>query len=116
MQRQQSDPSNALVHIPGSNFKDTPVYWKLGVAAIAGTSAGLVMYPNDTVRRILQMQGLEGGTPRYRSAPHCYAAVLREEGLLRFYRGMTPYLVRMVPNAALQFLAYETLKEFFGLS
>jgi hypothetical protein len=30
--------------------------WKLSIGAAAGTAAGVVMFPNDTVRRRLQLQ------------------------------------------------------------
>eukprot|EP00941_MAST-03F_sp_MAST-3F-sp1_P004873 g4873.t1 len=98
----------------GEDFRDLPTIYKLSVAAAAGTFAGIVMYPNDTVRRLLQMQS--EGNIKYRNTIDAYRVVLREEGFSRFYRGMPSYLFRIVPNSALQFFVYECLKDLFGLS
>jgi solute carrier family 25 phosphate transporter 23/24/25/41 len=76
----------------------------------AGMLATILTYPNDTVRRRLQMQG-SGGTPRiYRHAIHCYVVLAKQEGVASFYRGLTPTLVRAVPNMGVQFATYELFK------
>ncbi|GMH51532.1 hypothetical protein TrRE_jg6302 [Triparma retinervis] len=88
----------------------TNVYRKVMFGATGGVAAGCLTYPNDTVRRMLQLQG----TPGYRNYGgyfECARTVLREEGIWRFYRGMGVNLVRMAPNTAVQFGAYELLKE-----
>lgn len=78
----------------------------------AGMLATIFTYPNDTVRRRLQMQG-SGGTPRiYRNAIHCYVTLAQREGFVAFYRGLTPTLVRAVPNMGVQFATYELFKSW----
>jgi solute carrier family 25 phosphate transporter 23/24/25/41 len=84
---------------------------KLLGGAIAGAAAGVTMFPNDTVRRLLQMQGQGGAKPKYRNAIDCWQQVYREEGVSRFFRGVVPYVVRMMPNSAIQFGTYGFLKE-----
>jgi len=86
---------------------------KLGSGAFAGAVAGLVMFPNDTIRRLLQMQGSGGAPIRYRSAWHCWVTVIHEEGVRRLFRGVFPYLIRMVPNSAIQFGVYGVLSDRF---
>ena len=77
---------------------------KLGRGALAGCIAGGIMFPNDTVRRLLQMQGTGHGTGvAYTGAISCYKHTFETHGIRRFYRGLTPYLLRMVPNTAIQF-------------
>ena len=92
-----------------------PIVAKLACGALAGIAGGAVMYPNDTVRRRMQvagaMQGSEGD--RVFSGPlDCACDTYRRGGVRRFYRGIGPYLVRMVPNAAIQFAVYESLKDY----
>ena len=82
---------------------------RLACGALAGTVAGFVMYPNDTVRKRLQIE--PAGT--FRSAWHCYTETMREGGVPRFYRGVVPYLLRMIPNAMIQFATYDALKQHF---
>ena len=94
---------------------DEGVPLKLARGALAGVIAGGVLYPNDTVRRLLQMQGTRPGEVVYRGMMHCYWHTLSTHGVGRFYRGIVPYLIRMVPNTAIQFGSYEFLKSRFDL-
>ncbi|DBA02270.1 TPA: hypothetical protein N0F65_007680 [Lagenidium giganteum] len=78
----------------------------------AGMIATILTYPNDTVRRRLQMQG-SGGAPRiYKNAWDCYVKLARNEGFEAYYRGLLPTLVRAIPNMGIQFATYELLKGF----
>lgn len=84
---------------------------KLLSGGIAGVAAGVVMFPNDTVRRLMQMQGHNGSEIKYTSAWNCWVTVYREEGLQRFFRGAWPYMLRMLPNSAIQFATYNVLAD-----
>jgi hypothetical protein len=76
----------------------------------AGMAAALATYPNDTVRRRLQLQGAGGASLRYSSALDCYSQIFRNEGLIAFYRGLTPTLLRAIPNMGIQFASYDYLR------
>jgi solute carrier family 25 protein 16 len=92
-----------------------PLYGKLICGACSGIVAGGFMYPNDTIRRRMQVAGAMGGgvEDRLFTGPlDCARDTYKRGGIRRFYRGVTPYLVRMVPNAAIQFWVYETCKEW----
>jgi len=91
------DPSNSVL-------------LKLTSGAIGGAAAGLFMFPNDTVRRLMQMEGRGGQVELYKNSLDCYRKLYKSEGVARFYKGLVPYLVRMAPNSAIQFTVYETLK------
>ena len=79
--------------------------------SLAGMAAGLMVYPNDTVRRRLQLQGVDGGHRRYQNAIHCYSKMLRREGPLAFYRGAGVNVLRAAPSSAVQFCVFEGLKK-----
>lgn len=77
--------------------------------ASAGAAAGIGTYPTDTVRRMLQVQTADG-MPTYSSLSQCLIINFREGGIRRFYQGLSAKLVRVVPDAAILFIAYENLK------
>ena len=85
--------------------------WKATCGALAATAAHLATYPNDTVRRRMQVQGADGQPPKYTSALDCYFKVKAAEGWTGLYRGLGITLIRGIPNTGIQFLVYETLKD-----
>jgi hypothetical protein len=85
---------------------------KMVFGGMGGVIAGFVMYPNDTVRRLLQLQGSRGTTAQYNGYWDCVVRTYQAEGIARFYRGMTINIIRMAPNTAVQFGSYELLKNW----
>lgn len=87
--------------------------WKRWVAAQAvTTSAGLVSYPLDTVRRRMMMQsGLE--QPVYRNTLDCWRKIYRTEGVTSFYRGAVSNMFRSTGAAAILVL-YDEVKRFLN--
>lgn len=84
---------------------------KMLFGGCGGIMAGLITYPNDTVRRLLQLQGSRGTTSVYRGYWDCVRQTVRSEGVSRLYRGLGINLIRMAPNSAVQFGTYELLKQ-----
>lgn len=91
--------------------EETSPLRKMLFGGIGGVMAGLITYPNDTVRRLLQLQGSRGTQTEYTGYWDCVRKTYQKEGLGRFYRGVTINIIRMAPNAAVQFGAYEMLKK-----
>ena len=89
----------------------TPVR-KMLFGGIGGVMAGLITYPNDTVRRLLQVQGSRGNTASYAGYWDCVRQTYAAHGITRFYHGLTINLIRMAPNTALQFYFYSLLKQW----
>lgn len=87
--------------------------WKRWVVAQAvTTSAGLLSYPLDTVRRRMMMQsGLEH--PMYVSTLDCWRKIYRREGLASFYRGALSNMFRSTGAAAILVL-YDEVKKFMN--
>lgn len=71
---------------------------------LASLIAGIVLYPNDTIRRRLQ----------YATEPMTYVsatrALIAEGGIARLYRGQALYALKSIPGAAAQFGVYHALK------
>ena len=85
---------------------------KLFAGAAAGACAGIGTYPTDTIRRMLQVQSADG-MPIYNNVYQCIYINYKNDGILRFYCGLTAKLVRVIPDAAILFFAYEYLKNIF---
>ncbi|KAL6985538.1 hypothetical protein U1Q18_018914 [Sarracenia purpurea var. burkii] len=87
--------------------------WKRWVVAQAvTTSAGLLSYPMDTVRRRMMMQsGLE--QPMYRSTWECWRKIYQLEGVISFYRGAYSNMFRSTGAAAILVL-YDEVKKFMN--
>lgn len=87
--------------------------WKRWIAAQAvTTSAGLISYPLDTVRRRMMMQsGLE--RPMYHSTVDCWKKIYRTEGITSFYRGALSNMFRSTGAAAILVL-YDEVRKFMN--
>ena len=98
-------------HGDGRPSKPDPLR-KMVFGGMGGVMAGFLTYPNDTVRRLLQLQGSRGTTTTYAGYWDCVRQTIRDHGVIRLYRGLTINVIRMAPNAAVQFGSYELLKQW----
>jgi hypothetical protein len=89
-----------------------PAVSLLGSGSLAGMVAVVLTFPNDTVRRRMQLDGMNGAPIRYAHAIDCYRRVIREEGGRALYRGMTATILRAVPNTAIQFGVFESVRDY----
>eukprot|EP00543_Licmophora_paradoxa_P003805 CAMPEP_0202441730 /NCGR_PEP_ID=MMETSP1360-20130828/1227_1 /ASSEMBLY_ACC=CAM_ASM_000848 /TAXON_ID=515479 /ORGANISM="Licmophora paradoxa, Strain CCMP2313" /LENGTH=264 /DNA_ID=CAMNT_0049056833 /DNA_START=157 /DNA_END=951 /DNA_ORIENTATION=- len=85
---------------------------KMAFGGLGGAMAGVMTYPNDTVRRLLQLQGSRGTSTQFTGYLDAVRKTYRDQGIRRFYRGCGLNLIRMVPNTAVQFGSYELLKQW----
>lgn len=84
----------------------TPDHWLMPAVngTLASLFAGVVLYPNDTIRRRIQFANAPMG---YLEATK---ALIAEGGISRLYRGGALYALKSVPSAAAQFGVYHALK------
>mmetsp|Transcript_5345 Transcript_5345/g.13730 ORF Transcript_5345/g.13730 Transcript_5345/m.13730 type:complete len:400 (+) Transcript_5345:188-1387(+) len=80
----------------------------LVLGATAGIFAQTACYPLDTVRRRMQLAG-----KHYTSTANAFTTIARDEGFRGFYKGMSANALKVVPNNAIRFAAYEVLKSYF---
>lgn len=82
-----------------------------GIGAIAGLVTVYTTMPIDVVKT--RMQSL-GARQQYRNSFHCAYRIFTEEGILRFWAGTTPRLVRLVVSGGLVFTIYENIIRVIG--
>jgi len=80
----------------------------LSLGALSGIFAQTICYPLDTVRRRMQLKG-----KTYPNTIMAFVTIAKVEGPGGFYRGMVPNALKVMPNNAIRFAAYETLKNWF---
>lgn len=90
-------------------------FWKRWLTAQAvTTTAGLISYPLDTVRRRMMMQaGMQAGLEQqvYASTLDCWRKIYQTEGVRSFYRGAVSNMLRGT-GAALILVLYDEIKHF----
>ncbi|KAA8498407.1 Folate transporter 1, chloroplastic [Porphyridium purpureum] len=69
--------------------------------------ASLTTYPLQVVRTRMQKRGVDPA--RYGSLHLAVTSILRNEGVLGFYKGMTANIMRVTPSAAVTFVVYESV-------
>lgn len=80
------------------------------MGAATGTLAATCCYPLDTIRRRMQMRG-----HTYAGQLDAFARIWASEGLRGFYKGWAANTIKVVPQNAIRFVTYETLKSLMGV-
>jgi solute carrier family 25 carnitine/acylcarnitine transporter 20/29 len=83
--------------------------WKIALyGGLAGEALWLGSYPMDVVKSKMQTDGLKGEERKYKNAVDCARQVLKAEGVMGFWRGLAPTLMRAMPVSAGTFFVVET--------
>ena len=95
---------------PPSSRSTTSAFSKFLAGATAGLTACIACYPLDLVRARLTTE-LEG-REHYRGMMDAFRKIRAAEGLRGFYSGLGPTILVAVPNFAISYTVYGTLKEY----
>ncbi|EPB66419.1 hypothetical protein ANCCEY_14492 [Ancylostoma ceylanicum] len=108
-------PKHMKFILGGSSGTDRPLPYlgKMALGMSAGACGALVGNPLEVV--LIRMCGrLQAMTtidniPEYRGLTDVFLKVLRKEGVFAFWKGFTPYFLRMGPYTVLSFMFLEQL-------
>jgi solute carrier family 25 phosphate transporter 23/24/25/41 len=65
-----------------------------------GSISQSITYPFDVLRRKMQVSGLKSLGPGYDSAFDAIRYIFKTEGVVGFYRGLWPNLLKVAPSIA----------------
>lgn len=82
--------------------------------SLGGITATVVTYPTDMMKTRLTVAHADPSKAKYHGMVDCFRVILREEGPLAFYKGMSTSVIGVVPFAGGTFMAYEVLDGLWG--
>eukprot|EP01114_Cavostelium_apophysatum_P023606 TRINITY_DN8945_c0_g1_i1.p1 TRINITY_DN8945_c0_g1~~TRINITY_DN8945_c0_g1_i1.p1 ORF type:complete len:304 (-),score=47.14 TRINITY_DN8945_c0_g1_i1:9-920(-) len=98
--------------IPKDKTDLTP-FTRLIAGALAGIASVSATYPLDLIRTRLAAQNNAGTSlAKYQGIAHCTKLIIRDEGWLALYKGISPTIWGIAPYVGLNFMCYESLKAF----
>jgi len=80
-------------------------------AGTAGTVAQLIMYPGDTVKRHMQIDGINSN--QYTNLRSCVTDIYKKNGIAGFYRGILLNSIKTIPEIIIKFSVYNYVKDLF---
>ncbi|RAK81150.1 putative mitochondrial carrier protein (Rim2) [Aspergillus fijiensis CBS 313.89] len=78
-----------------------------GASGLSKMVACLIAYPHEVIRTRLRQAPMADGRQKYTSILQCARLILKEEGMIALYGGLTAHLLRTVPSAAITIGTYE---------
>lgn len=82
--------------------------------SMGGLAATIVTYPFDMIKTRLTTQHYHPSKRKYRDIRDAFRVILREEGFLAYFRGISATVLGVVPFAGATFMAYEFLDKAWG--
>lgn len=89
--------------------KPLPFIYQFASGAIAGVSEILVMYPLDVVKTRQQL----ATNSAYNGTINCIKKIVKEEGFLRLYKGISAPILMEAPKRATKFAANDEWGKFY---
>jgi solute carrier family 25 phosphate transporter 23/24/25/41 len=87
---------------------------KLAAGACTGVTAQTLVFPMNTVRTRLQVNGIGGSEKMYTGMVDCIRKTFTREGVRGFFKGCGANNLRMMPNGMIQFAAFDFFKKRFA--
>lgn len=78
--------------------------------AIAGVTSQTLTYPGDTIKKQLQVNGMN--SQKYTGLIDCIKTMYRANGIGGFYRGFAINTAKAAPELGLKFFVYELFKHY----
>lgn len=110
---------SVISHKPAiANYNYADSMWVIyPVSVVAASIAEVITYPLDLLKTRLQIQGeaadkvIKGRKLLHRGMVKTAVGIVREEGLTKLWRGVTPALYRHVVYSGVRMVSYEKIRE-----
>ena len=79
--------------------------------AISGLISQTAMYPGDTIKRQLQINGMHNNIKHY-GLINCIINIYKENGIRGFYRGLFINCIKSIPEISIKFTVFELCKKY----
>lgn len=99
------------------NGKEPSALEKLGTGAASGAVAQTLTYPFDVLRRRFQVVSMDSSAGlgfKYTSVGDAFKTILRTEGLMGLYKGLSANLLKVVPSMAASWASFEYVKDLLA--
>ncbi|KAL4782505.1 mitochondrial carrier domain-containing protein [Aspergillus varians] len=87
-----------------------------GAAGVSKLIAVLIAYPHEVLRTRLRQAPMADGRQKYTGVMQCLRLMVKEEGLVALYGGLTAHMIRTVPSAAITLGTYELVLKLLSSS
>jgi solute carrier family 25 thiamine pyrophosphate transporter 19 len=97
-----------------------PVYLLFAAGSLSGITMKVIVYPADLVKKRLQIQGFAENRKGFgqhvtcANMTSCFREIIRNEGLLGCYKGMTPAVLKSSITVATYFTFYDLFLTFLN--
>ena len=102
-------PFNAISFTSYHYYKDNIIDNKLLAGGFSGITALSITYPSDLIRRRLQLQNFDSTVPKYNGIIDCFKKIIKTDGIIGLYRGLTVSYIKCFPTLAIQFWSIDLL-------
>ncbi|XP_039126421.1 adenine nucleotide transporter BT1, chloroplastic/mitochondrial-like [Dioscorea cayenensis subsp. rotundata] len=102
------DTMNKVLSPKDGESPKLPLPPSLVAGAFAGVSSTICTYPLELLKTRLTIQ-----RDVYDNLLHAFLKIVKDEGPAELYRGLTPSLIGVVPYAATNYFAYDSLKKAY---
>ncbi|XP_065651853.1 mitochondrial 2-oxoglutarate/malate carrier protein [Hydra vulgaris] len=92
--------------------KPLPTLSRFFIGGAAGMCASSIVHPLDLIKTRMQMSGI-GERREHRSIVHTFMSVMRREGPLAFYNGISATLFRNASYTSVRLGVFTNLKEYY---
>ncbi|KAM0683365.1 Mitochondrial succinate-fumarate transporter [Mitosporidium daphniae] len=97
------------------DIKELPSWQHLLAGGISGAIAPCINAPIDILKTRVQRQATTTSGSGFSLIRKVASSVYKSEGLLGFYSGLTPRLLRIAPGQAITFMVYEKIQKFIEI-
>lgn len=97
-----------------NSFKERSASSYLLMSSSSKILASLITYPYQVIRSRIQLAPINQNSYKYNNIRDVLAITWRAEGILGFYKGMIPNILRVLPGTCVTFLVYEKVLLFLS--